>query len=115
MVNHLGKFAPREQNSRNPLCLLKSLVQYEVNALPHTTNYTMHSDELYHAIVVSIYKLTASSFITAISAVTSSVTAIRGADTLTIGAPKCSTLTRSCTNCNTDVKMLNAWKPKLYS
>ena len=73
------------------------------------------TDELYHATVVSIYKLTASSLITSISAVTSSVTAIRGVDTLTIGAPKCSTLTRSCTNCNTDVKMFNAWEPKLYS
>jgi len=44
------------------------------------------------------YQLTTSSFITAISAVSSLITTVGRADTLTIAAPECSTLTGSCRN-----------------
>ena len=45
-------------------------------------------------------KLTTSSLITAIRAVLMAITATRGKDTLAIPTVKCSTLTRSCRNCN---------------
>ena len=68
----------------------------------YVVNYTFSCflcpDEQHHTIYKHQYQLTTSSFITAISAVLSLVTTVGRADTLTIAASECSTLTGSCTN-----------------